>query len=228
MCRMTHAHGAQSSCRWQWVSLLRILPGRRKSPWKELKVLDCQVRAAAQLPHTSVLTTQCMHCNMMIWRSFFSTTIIDMCNPCHQLCAWCVTRVCSRMYCLDCHAGNEGSGGAEPDSTWVARHPLKLRSAYSEVTGSEPPYTTCHSKFLGTVDYMWYTPNVSHRHRSLACHSHAVSRVSSGVTVHRCILCSSFVSIVLKFLFWPVQSGGHSGQSLSILSCSGQCYIMQS
>ena len=48
-----------------------------------------------------------------------------------------------------------------PEPTWVARHPVKLRSAYSEVTGSEPPYTTCHSKFLGTVDYMWYTPEVS-------------------------------------------------------------------
>jgi len=57
--------------------------------------------------------------------------------------------------------GVSGSSGQDPEPTWVARHPLKLRSAYSEVTGSEPPYTTCHSKFLGTVDYMWYTPNVS-------------------------------------------------------------------
>ncbi|KAL0031977.1 hypothetical protein WJX79_009714 [Trebouxia sp. C0005] len=55
--------------------------------------------------------------------------------------------------------GVSGSSGQDPEPTWVARHPLKLRSAYSEVTGSEPPYTTCHSKFLGTVDYMWYTPN---------------------------------------------------------------------
>lgn len=30
-----------------------------------------------------------------------------------------------------------------------------------QVCGREPDYTTCHSKFLGTVDYMWYTPNVS-------------------------------------------------------------------
>lgn len=57
-------------------------------------------------------------------------------------------------------AGTAGSNGQDPEPTWVARHPLKLRSAYSEVTGAEPPYTTCHSKFLGTVDYMWYTPNV--------------------------------------------------------------------
>jgi len=59
------------------------------------------------------------------------------------------------------YTGASGSSGQDPEPTWVARHPLKLRSAYSEVTGSEPPYTTCHSKFLGTVDYMWYTPNVS-------------------------------------------------------------------
>lgn len=55
--------------------------------------------------------------------------------------------------------GVSGSSGHDPEPIWVARHPLKLRSAYSEVTGSEPAYTTCHSKFLGTVDYMWYTPN---------------------------------------------------------------------
>ena len=57
--------------------------------------------------------------------------------------------------------GSRNGASGDPEPTWVARHPLKLRSAYSEVTGSEPPYTTCHSKFLGTVDYMWYTPNVS-------------------------------------------------------------------
>ena len=56
--------------------------------------------------------------------------------------------------------GTSDPSAQDPEPTWVARHPLKLRSAYSEVTGSEPPYTTCHSKFLGTVDYMWYTPNV--------------------------------------------------------------------
>ena len=64
---------------------------------------------------------------------------------------------------IDCCmiAGSRNGLSGDPEPTWVARHPLKLRSAYSEVTGSEPPYTTCHSKFLGTVDYMWYTPNVS-------------------------------------------------------------------
>ena len=57
-------------------------------------------------------------------------------------------------------SGRTRANGQDPEPTWVARHPLKLRSAYSEVTGSEPPYTTCHSKFLGTVDYMWFTPQV--------------------------------------------------------------------
>ena len=62
--------------------------------------------------------------------------------------------------CMRLVSGHAGTSGQDPEPTWVARHPLKLCSAYSEVTGNEPPYTTCHSKFLGTVDYMWYTPQV--------------------------------------------------------------------
>ncbi|KAK9114814.1 hypothetical protein Syun_021611 [Stephania yunnanensis] len=47
----------------------------------------------------------------------------------------------------------------------VVYHPLKLRSSYASVKGSdstrdscgEPLATTFHSKILGTVDYLWYT-----------------------------------------------------------------------
>ncbi len=46
----------------------------------------------------------------------------------------------------------------------VLRHPLELQSAYMEVTGSEPEFTSCHDRFCGTVDYIWFTPKVS-------CHS---------------------------------------------------------
>ena len=43
----------------------------------------------------------------------------------------------------------------------VLRHPLQLQSAYMEVTGVEPAFTSSHLRFHGTVDYIWYTPEVS-------------------------------------------------------------------
>jgi mRNA deadenylase 3'-5' endonuclease subunit Ccr4 len=49
------------------------------------------------------------------------------------------------------------AGGGHPAPHPVARHPLSLRSAYCAVAGREPPYTTCHGRYIGTVDYVWYT-----------------------------------------------------------------------
>ena len=46
---------------------------------------------------------------------------------------------------------------------WIARHPLQLTSAYCEVTGAEPLFTTCHSKNTATVDYQWFTARSSGR-----------------------------------------------------------------
>ena len=43
----------------------------------------------------------------------------------------------------------------------ILQHPLQLQSAYMEVTGTEPEFTSCHDRFCGTVDYIWYTPQVS-------------------------------------------------------------------
>jgi mRNA deadenylase 3'-5' endonuclease subunit Ccr4 len=40
----------------------------------------------------------------------------------------------------------------------VVCHPLKLHSAFATVTGEEPVYTTVHDKYVGTVDYIFYTP----------------------------------------------------------------------
>ncbi|KAK9198906.1 hypothetical protein WN944_014092 [Citrus x changshan-huyou] len=48
---------------------------------------------------------------------------------------------------------------------YLAVHPLKLNSSYASVKGSprtrgingEPLATSYHSKFFGTVDYLWYT-----------------------------------------------------------------------
>ena len=49
-----------------------------------------------------------------------------------------------------------------PDGTVdpILQHPLQLRSAYLEVVGTEPEFTSFHSKFCGTVDYIWYSPQV--------------------------------------------------------------------
>ena len=44
---------------------------------------------------------------------------------------------------------------------WVAEHPLPMESTYKTVLGAEPAFTSCHTKFIGTVDYVWFTPQVS-------------------------------------------------------------------
>lgn len=43
----------------------------------------------------------------------------------------------------------------------ILQHPLQLQSAYMEVSGVEPDFTSSHNRFHGTVDYIWYTPEVS-------------------------------------------------------------------
>ncbi|GLC51744.1 hypothetical protein PLESTB_000543300 [Pleodorina starrii] len=39
----------------------------------------------------------------------------------------------------------------------VVRHPLRLKSSYVEVARAEPAFTSIHSGFMGTVDFIWYT-----------------------------------------------------------------------
>ena len=51
----------------------------------------------------------------------------------------------------------------------ILRHPLQLQSAYMEVTHAEPDFTSSHDRFHGTVDYIWYTPEVSRRLEQLGC-----------------------------------------------------------
>ncbi|KAG5618995.1 hypothetical protein H5410_018819 [Solanum commersonii] len=51
----------------------------------------------------------------------------------------------------------------------IAMHPLKLNSSYAMVKGplttrdnsGEPLATSYHSKFLGTVDYLWYSDGLA-------------------------------------------------------------------
>ncbi|KAG2306145.1 hypothetical protein Bca52824_025893 [Brassica carinata] len=54
------------------------------------------------------------------------------------------------------------------ENSYWAVHPLKLYSSYASVRGSahtrdsvgEPLATSYHSKFLGTVDYLWYSDGI--------------------------------------------------------------------
>lgn len=45
-------------------------------------------------------------------------------------------------------------------AAWLARHPLQLCSAALAVLGQELDWTTCHGAFIGTVDFIWFTPLV--------------------------------------------------------------------
>jgi len=43
---------------------------------------------------------------------------------------------------------------------WIAEHPVPMQSSYEDVLGGEPSFTSCHGRFIGTVDFVWYTPRV--------------------------------------------------------------------
>ncbi|EFJ41831.1 hypothetical protein VOLCADRAFT_119579 [Volvox carteri f. nagariensis] len=46
---------------------------------------------------------------------------------------------------------------SSPSGPLVVRHPLRLKSSYMEVARAEPAFTSLHSGFMGTVDFIWYT-----------------------------------------------------------------------
>lgn len=54
--------------------------------------------------------------------------------------------------------GNTRRDNVVPVGDGIARHGLSLRSAYYQVLGSEPAFTSSHHKFRGTLDYIWYSP----------------------------------------------------------------------
>ena len=47
--------------------------------------------------------------------------------------------------------------GADMPSTAVLSHDLDLTSSYRHVLGSEPQFTTAHDKYIGTVDYIFFS-----------------------------------------------------------------------
>lgn len=61
--------------------------------------------------------------------------------------------------------GRHRSNTPNVNDVWIAEHPLPMQSTYEAVLGTEPAYTSCHSKFIGTVDYVWFTPQArTHLH----------------------------------------------------------------
>jgi mRNA deadenylase 3'-5' endonuclease subunit Ccr4 len=66
----------------------------------------------------------------------------------------------------------------------VARHPLHLESAYLSVSGTEPLYTTAHDRYVGTVDYIFYSPQApSGAEEEDAGNSHSRSPEEESLTL---------------------------------------------
>ncbi|KAH1080510.1 hypothetical protein J1N35_020271 [Gossypium stocksii] len=68
----------------------------------------------------------------------------------------------------DCWTDEEVKAATGTANSHLVMHPLQLNSSYATVKGStntrdsngEPLATSYHSKFLGTVDYLWYSEGV--------------------------------------------------------------------
>jgi hypothetical protein len=60
-------------------------------------------------------------------------------------------------------SGGGGSGGSsqQQGGEYVARHALRLASAYAAAAGAEPAFTSFHSTSCHTLDYIWFTPQGS-------------------------------------------------------------------
>ncbi|CAK8579564.1 unnamed protein product [Lathyrus sativus] len=69
---------------------------------------------------------------------------------------------------LNCWTDEEIKTATGDSKHHLAVHPLKLNSSYATVNGSastrgfngEPLATSYHSKFIGTVDYLWYSDGI--------------------------------------------------------------------
>ncbi|GAX82263.1 hypothetical protein CEUSTIGMA_g9691.t1 [Chlamydomonas eustigma] len=57
------------------------------------------------------------------------------------------------------HSSN-GCAGIDTDPI-LAVNPLHLNSSYNDVLGEEPLFSSLHSEFIGTCDYIWYSPHCS-------------------------------------------------------------------
>ncbi len=64
-------------------------------------------------------------------------------------------------------AGRQGRQLA-PAAAHVLRHGLTLQSAYAAVDGCEPLFTTLHARYVGTVDFVWYSPGDAGRQGTAA------------------------------------------------------------
>jgi len=74
----------------------------------------------------------------------------------------------------------------------------ELLSAYRTVEGREPEFTTCHAKFVGTNDYIWYTPGIEPI-RVLRCPS--LEEVLQHRRLPSVRHASDHISMVVDFIF---------------------------
>ncbi|MCD7458217.1 Carbon catabolite repressor protein 4 3 [Datura stramonium] len=94
----------------------------------------------------------------------------------------------------------------------IAMHPLKLNSSYAMVKGSlttrdnggEPLATSYHSKFLGTVDYLWYSDGLAPT-KVLDTLPINVLKKTGGLPYKK--LGSDHLALVSEFVFLEVDGG---------------------
>ena len=58
------------------------------------------------------------------------------------------------------HHGIHPAGSVAGDWDHVALHEFPLRSVHADLLGAEPLFTSCHSNFTGTCDYIFVSPGV--------------------------------------------------------------------
>jgi mRNA deadenylase 3'-5' endonuclease subunit Ccr4 len=112
----------------------------------------------------------------------------------------------------------------------LVRCPLRVESAYSATASQEPLFTTCHDKFIGTVDYIWYTPSAQQQQHSgselgtgpataaagrFALRPLSVLQPPSLQTLHTGMPCgawpSDHVSLVADFALYDTQDDTAAG-----------------
>ncbi|XP_050239007.1 carbon catabolite repressor protein 4 homolog 3 isoform X2 [Mercurialis annua] len=114
---------------------------------------------------------------------------------------------------LNCWSDEELKTATGDSNYNLVTHALKLKSSYATVKGStrtrdltgEPVATSYHSKFLGTVDYLWYSDGVVPI-RVLDTLSFDILRKTGGLPSKE--LGSDHLALVSEFVFIPGASEG--------------------
>ncbi|KAK6921134.1 Endonuclease/exonuclease/phosphatase [Dillenia turbinata] len=105
----------------------------------------------------------------------------------------------------------------------VVEHPLKLTSSYATLRGSketrgtngEPLATSYHSKFLGTVDYIWYSQGLEPT-RLLDTLPMDVLRKTKGLPYKK--LGSDHLALVTEFVFTEAEEDNSDNEAATLSS----------